>query len=194
MARVFAAPWGGEGAFVLWLLLVSIWSHRLFFSCLLHTWRDVVDKGLDWSSCFWGNVMSCHISLCFICRQIRCVISFVWSLVDLRLIFRWIVFFPLCGLFAFIWFLQRRFRLVLMSLRVTYLSDMWGLTASLGSFLPRLSWLLRLGCWASPQVCSVQGFMISSLFLCFWLFSKVLQMTFWRSSQYLLPFIWLIFG
>ena len=63
--RFFAAPLGGGGvrAFVLWLLVVSIWSRRLFFSYLSHTRSDFVDDGLGLSCCFRGNVMSYHISV-----------------------------------------------------------------------------------------------------------------------------------
>ena len=67
-------------------------------------------------------------------------------------------------------------------------------TDSIWSFLRRSSWLLRLWCWTSPRAHSVQGITSSSLFLYPWLFSKVLRVPFWGSSQDLLPFICLIFG
>ena len=105
------------------------------FSCLSHMLHDFMDDGLGSLCCFWGNVMSCHISLCcpadgFDVGSIS-GFSFVRSLVDWWLIFQWIVFFALCGLSAFIWVLQRRFRLILMSLRVPYLFDTLVLMASL---------------------------------------------------------------
>ena len=48
----------------------------VFFSCLLRTQRDFIDNGLGSSSCFRGNVMSCHITLSSFCRRNQCGIHF----------------------------------------------------------------------------------------------------------------------